>query len=291
MNTLKNTTRSEAIELGAKYRSRMEQTIKRTLYQEGVFSNHLYISSQPGIGKTFTTTKLLQEMNQQFVKISGNTSMFAFGVCLAVARFIDPVNKIIFLVDDCDVLFNELNCNIMKNVLSGLSCYHYEKSLQSQWGNLTPIQQQAIEFHQTEGEMGFSVPTNNMLFIINSNFRLPTDDEVRIAREKNRGKSILIINRNAIRSRCRVLDLDITGPSHYGWIADVVLNTDCLEKYNIDDLQKRVILDFLWDNWPNLKERSIRLVEKMARIMNEYPLDYHTVWEMDYLKIESICHI
>jgi len=44
------------------------------------------------------------------------------------------------------------------------------------------------------------------------------------------------------------------------------------------------ILNFLWENWGLLTERSIRLVEKMAVIVNEYPDKYNLIWEIDFLK-------
>jgi hypothetical protein len=50
------------------------------------------------------------------------------------------------------------------------------------------------------------------------------------------------------------------------------------------DEEKLVILNFLWDNWESLTERSIRLIEKMAIIKNEYPDSYEIVWGIDFLK-------
>ena len=110
------------------------------------------------------------------------------------------------------------------------------------------------------------------------------DDEVQVAREKGLSKSVLLSHRNAIRSRCRVSDFDLSPSEQWGWIADVVLNTNCLVYYQIPTEKKQIILDFLWYNWDLLKERSIRLVEKMADTMNEYPDTYKLIWGIDYLK-------
>ena len=81
-----------------------------------------------------------------------------------------------------------------------------------------------------------------------------------------------------------VQDFKLNDDTLWGWIADVILNTDCLSKYNISDEDKLTILDFIWDNWFNLTERSIRLVEKMSFIMLEYPEIYKSVWKIDFLK-------
>ena len=91
-------------------------------------------------------------------------------------------------------------------------------------------------------------------------------------------------HKNAIRSRCNVADFDLKNEAHWGWIADVVLNTTCLDGLDLSVEQKETILDFIWDNWESLTERSIRLIEKMAIIMQEYPDTYMSVWEIDFLK-------
>ena len=57
-----------------------------------------------------------------------------------------------------------------------------------------------------------------------------------------------------------------------------------MDKYKITKDEKTIILVFLWDNWNNLTERSIRLVEKMAIIKQEYPDTYKMVWDIDFLK-------
>ena len=123
-----------------------------------------------------------------------------------------------------------------------------------------------------------------MSFLLVSNIQLPTDDEVRLAREKSKSKASLLAHKNAIRSRCMVQDFSLTNAELWGWIADVILNTDCLTKFNITDDEKFIILDFLWDNWESLTERSIRLIEKMAIIKQEYPDSFQSVWEIDFIK-------
>ena len=65
--------------------------------------------------------------------VSGNISMFAFGMSLACIRYQYGDKAVVILVDDCDEIFKTaLNVNIMKNVLDGARVYSYEKSLQSQ---------------------------------------------------------------------------------------------------------------------------------------------------------------
>lgn len=283
---------AEAVELGNIYRQRLVEGIKGILnHDSNIRYPHLYVYSPPGLGKTFVSTKLLDESGVKYLKVSGNTSMFAFGISLAVIRFLNPNEKTVILVDDCDELFkDEMNCNIMKNVLDGLRCFKYEKSLQSQWSNLSDIQRAAIEIHQTEGQMGFTVPTDNIQFIINSNFRLPTDDETMLAHEKGGSRNMLKVHRNAIRSRCRVIDIELNSDGHFGWIAEVVQNQSGLNDFELNNDQIQEVLDFNRVNWAHLKERSIRSVQKMADLMVKYPYHYRELWTIEYLKSGAICN-
>jgi hypothetical protein len=131
--------------------------------------------------------------------------------------------------------------------------------------------------------MGFTVPTSNFIFVFASNFKLPFDDDVKSARDKGQARSTLLAHKNAIRSRCRVADFDLNWQVHWGWIADVALNTNCLDNYGIAPLDRQLILDFMWNNWYKLTERSIRTIEKMADVMRENPDNYIRFWEIDFL--------
>lgn len=280
-------TQRQALELGKAHRRRFTQLISRIRNNnENDKYPHLYIYSPPGLGKTFEIKRFLTSHDVNFYEVTGNVSMFAFGIQLAVINYLNPEREpVIVFVDDTDVLFaNESSCNIMKNVLSGSKTFSYEKSLASQQSSMTDLQKDAVKHFNEEGKFGFTVPTDNMTFVFASNFRLPIDDEVRVAREKSQGRSVLIAHKNAIRSRCKVGDFDISGAEQWGWIADVALNTQCLDHLNISNSSKKEIMNFLWSNWSRLTERSIRLIEKMAITMNDFPDSYEEVWEIDYLK-------
>jgi len=281
----------DAIKIGKQKRERMILLVSNItqLHQVEKYSN-LYIYSPPGLGKTFTVTEYLNNSQLQYFPVSGNTSMFAFGIQLAVINYLNPDRlPVIIYVDDCDEIFkNDQNCNAMKKVLDAERSFIYEKSLASQWNNMSDIQREAIENFREEGKMGFVVPTHNMRFIFTSNFQLPIDDEVAEARKKSKGKAVLLAHRNAIRSRCKVGDFDLTSQEHWGWIADVVMNEDCLTDEEISKTEKEIILDFLWNNWTHLKERSIRLIEKMAITMRQFPGSYKRVWEIDFLKTRGL---
>lgn len=280
-------TKEQAFEKGIQNRERFLQVVDKlsTIRNEDKYP-HNFIYGYPGIGKSYEIKNRLENSGTKYVMVTGNVSMFAFGVQLAVINFMNPnQERIIVFCDDVDTLVaNETSCNMLKSALHGPKVFTYEKSLQSQWSNMSELQKEAITYHQDDGKMGFQVPTSSMSFLIVSNIQLPTDDEVRKAREKSKSKSSLLAHKNAIRSRCMVQDFSLSNAELWGWIADVVLNTTCLDGLHLSVEQKETILDFIWDNWESLTERSIRLIEKMAIIMQEYPDTYVSVWEIDFLK-------
>lgn len=277
-------TQLQHIENGAAKRNRLRK-LAQTAASSSVNSAypHTYIYSPPGLGKTFTVNQALDQSNIEHYTISGNISMFSFGIGLAVIQHKNKKNKpVVIVVDDCDeILKNATNINIMKNVLSGNKVYSYEKSLQSQMPNLSELQVEAIERFSSPERMGFEVPTYNLIFIFTSNFKLPDDDEVKTAREKGLQKSVLLGHLNAIKSRCKPGDINLNDNEMWGWIADVTLNEDCVDLVLED---KMILLDWMYNNWDNMSERSIRTVEKMAETMIEDPTGYRDSWEIDYLK-------
>lgn len=282
-----STKQQQAIQNGSLKRQRMVGVAQKAA-TPGANTKfpHTYIFSPPGLGKTRTVNDAVKQTGVAYHEISGNISMFAFGVSLAVINYLDKTStQIVINVDDCDeILKNETNCNIMKNVLAGSKTYKYEKSLQSQLKNMSDIQQAAIEAHSTADKMGFEVPCDRFIFIFTSNFKLPTDDEVRDARERGLSKSVLMGHRNAIRSRCQTSDYDLNWEEQWGWISDVILNTQCLNSKLSTNQEKMLLLDWMYNNWDNMTERSIRTAEKMAEIMVDDPTGYRDTWEIDFLK-------
>jgi hypothetical protein len=282
-----STKQNQAIQNGALKRSRLKRVAQKAAAPGAkVTFPHTYIFSPPGLGKTFTVNQAISSTGVAFHEISGNISMFAFGVALAVIDYLDKTSsQIVINVDDCDeILKNETNCNIMKNVLAGSKTYKYEKSLQSQLKNMSDIQQAAIEAHATPDKMGFEVPCDRFIFIFTSNFKLPSDDDVKESRERGLQKSVLMGHRNAIRSRCQTNDFDLEWEEQWGWISDVVINDGCLNSKLDTDEEKLLLLDWMYNNWDNMTERSIRTAEKMADIMVEDPTGYRDTWEIDFLK-------
>ena len=279
-----------AIQEGRKQNERMKLLIEKATQTDidRKFKDY-YIYAPPGLGKTFTVQEFLSKADVNCYPISGNISMFAFGLSLAVIRFLVPSEqKVVIHVDDCEVLFeNTNNINIMKKILDTDRVFVYEKSLQSQRPNLNDIQKQAIDYFSEPGKMGFKVPTNNFTFIFTSNKRLPYDNEVELARNKGKSKATLLAHLNAIRSRIHVADFELNKNEIWGWISSIIIESDCLQDYDPKPEETCEILDFLYHHWSNFKEKNIRTVEKMFSVMRDFPETYEIIWQMDYLKLSN----
>lgn len=275
-------TQKQHIENGAAKRKRLKE-LALTAAKSSFDSEypHTYFYSEAGLGKTYTLVQALDESGIPYIVVSGNMSMFAFGLALACIRYEFGDKPIVILVDDCDEIFKTpLNVNIMKNVLDGAKVYSYEKSLQSQINNLTEFQQEAIATFSSEKRVGFQVPTDKMKFLFASNVPLPTDKDVKYARSKGLSKAVMLGHLNAIRSRCQPADFDLDEDEQWGWIADVVLNEKCT---SLTKQQNMLLLDWMYSNWNEMNEHSIRTVKKMAEVMKNNPETYRDTWEIDYL--------
>ena len=241
--------------------------------------NHSYIYSVPGLGKTHTVNDAMSKNNINYVTISGNVSMFAFGVQLALINYLCPDKVTVVSVDDCnEILKDTSNINIIKNILEGNRVFHYQKMLGGLISQLDELQQKAIQSHIVEGTTGFVVPTNNMVFVFTANERLPYDDEVNGKKVKDR-----MIHLNAIRNRCRVYDFVLDAKVQWGWIADVILNVNP-PVAKVPQHIKEECCVFMYENWDMMKTKSIRTAKMMCEDYLKNKEDYQFIWESEYLK-------
>ena len=236
---------------------------------------HLYLFANPGIGKTHTINESMKKHRIKNFNITGNISMFQFGVKLAVINHDNPSNIIKYItIDDCnEMLKNTENINIVKNMLSDEKAYTYNKNMRTLLQSLTPKESVAVRSHTSELG-GFRVPLNNFVFIFTSNTKLPSDDEVR----NERG-----LHLNAIYSRVMYKDYTMKSTTLWGYISDIILNTNAIPK-SIPKLIKQDLCWFLYENWESLNERSVRTAQKMIQEYTKHKIAYISIWENECKK-------
>lgn len=243
---------------------------------------HTYIYSLGGLGKTHTVKKAVINANVPYSVITGNATAWGFALDLAIINYKRKKGVPFFIiVDDCDTLLNDNFINTLKNMLEGEKVLNWTKNLNQSMFD-TEDKAEAYEYHRKE--VGFAVPCDEFVFIFTSNRKLPTFSEALSAQAKGpTPTNNRIINLNAIRTRCTIKDIifDDTSMEHWGWLADVVLNDNIVDKL-INKEQKIELLNWMWNNWKSLSDKDLRTIAKMAQVMKNDD-DYLDTWENDYI--------
>lgn len=281
------TTRQErAIAMAQDKRTRLVSIAEEV--SQGKLDRHCYIYSPPGLGKSFTFQQKLKASGIKHRFITGAVTPVFLGAELATLH-VDNVNdeKIIIIIDDCESILNDLEfCNILKNVLDGTKQLQYNKLMKGWLHSLSVRQRTAIESLTNENSAGFTVPTDNFLFVFLSNIKLPTETDLKKLNRVGKATKELEKHRNAIRSRCKTIDFTMNNQTIWGWIANVIIESKALERILKEEhIEKgQIILDWLFNNADNLTELSIRTVEKMAEEMRRNPLSYISEWEDSFME-------
>ena len=165
---------------------------------------------------------------------------------------------------------------------TGTRQFQYNKKINEHM--FTEMQMAVMEEYRTPGMHGFTVPTDDFIFIFTTNFKLPYESDAKELLEKNgpSGKANKQLDLAAIRGRFNVKDMFLQFEENWGWIAEVGLNDGGLDM--IDEEQRMILLDWMYNNWNNMTESNIRTIEKMAYEMVDYPTEYRDNWEADFLK-------
>lgn len=284
MNLQLSSKQKAAIEAGKIKRNRLIRATKQAASQLNLDEKpiHYYIYGPSGIGKTYQTEKAVKETGVITHTISGNVSMMALGINLAVIKYLNPSNKVVIIIDDCDeILKDTANINQFKGILDK-NQYSYNKRFHiNSVGEEGTLEHDAVLACIQEGRQGFTVDTSNFTFVITSNIKLAYDDTAEEGDDSK--KAARARHLAAIRGRCETKDLDMTKEEKWGNLAFVTLedgsNIDC------DEQQKIFILEYIWNNWDNMTETSIRTVEKMARTLKlEGEEDIKDAFDADFLK-------
>jgi hypothetical protein len=279
------------ITAGAMWRKTFVDTVQKAVQAKpNQRRPHTFISSKPGLGKSYTTQKLLDQFQVNYLPISGHASLWNFTVQLAEIVYHLPKNQsAIVWVDDCDKIFmGETNCNMLKNMLEGHKKLMYNVDVSNNIAKLrdsNPHLVDVLESFKTAKGLGIEIDCSNLVFIFTSNIFLPDADAVTAAEGKKSYNQI--VGQHALRDRCKTKDLVMEWQDLWGWIVDVVMNEGVLDpilgKKNLKVREE--IMEFMWNNWANLKEKSVRTAEKLAEDYMDYAPDYRNHWKANYVKI------
>ena len=278
------TNQKVAIELGTRQRKGLIRQTKRmakTLKSGTAKYVDQSISGPSGVGKTYNVTKTLREQGLRFFEMTGNASIFGFMGNLLYLHSIKPNGeKLVIFLDDCDFLFEPKNINILKNLTATDPAdrkFQYSKSVNEK--QFTDEQQHVLPNYLNEGTHGLTIPCDEFIFVIASNMHLFDETEYDGLSKADQKKAD---HHLAIRGRMKMYDFNLTKDEKWGWLYDVAMNDGALDMLDKEQ-DKLFLLDWMWSNWDNMKETSIRTIEKMAEDMMEDPEDFKEYWELDYL--------
>lgn len=280
----------EAINAGARKRNGLVNQTKKIVQRVNGQGRDKYLdailSGTTGIGKTYLSEKALNESGVPYIKLQGSVSMFAFAGDLMLIHSRKPKGeKLVILVDDCDSFFeNKTSMNILKGMTGepGSRVFQYKKKVQD--SNFTEAQLEVMPNYQKDGHHGFTVPCDDFIFLFTTNFPISSDADAKAYCKKNPGsaKGNRMMDLAAVANRMNYRDFTLEEKNvNWGWIAEIGLNDGGLDI--IEDLQKMILLDWMWNNWSQMRSTSVRIMEQMAYDMIDYPDNYRDEWEASYL--------
>ena len=290
MKLVLSSKQKAAIQAGELKRKRLIRATKQAanLVDSEYDNIHYYIYGPSGIGKTYQSMKAVEESGVPHFTVSGNVSMYNFAIKLGIIAYTNLDKKCVVIIDDCDeILKDAKSINQMKELLGENKLSYNKRFHLNQLGDEDSLPYMAIEHWMNNSGVGFTVDCSNITFVITSNIRLPYDSTADAIVDKNGGidtpKSIRARHLAAIRGRCEVKDLDMTMEEKWGNLASVCLEDNACKE--CEEQEKIFILDYIWNNWDNMKETSIRTAEKMARILRiEDDEDVKDAFDADFLK-------
>jgi hypothetical protein len=283
-----------AIEQGQEAYNQFVDAIKSAVsgdYKK-LFKKHWIFSSVPGITKTTTILRLLDEAGLPYYVITGKKSMRDLGYQLAFIKA-HATGPVIIFIDDCDFIFKDIDTmNIFKNVIGKMRQFEYSNhtALQGIKELPKPMQQAVLKYRSKDGA-GFCVPTDDIHFIIATNSKLPTEDEaVEFASKHSAGRGDIMMSKAALADRMNNYHIDFkTWQENWGYVAHRILENPYFGEDDIEFSleQRQQMCLFTWSNFNKLKSKSFRLYEGLAQEMLLHPDNYLDIWNSSkYLNLD-----
>lgn len=249
------------------------------------FDSHRYLRGQPGVGKTFIVDKYSKKYNVLLIQVDGNITKWAFTKYLSVnlahagwptsdtkptQKQIDALPNVVVFMDDCPNVLDGDFVDTMKIALDTdeKDYWPYNVSLGGQYKQAEPFEREAMDIFRVTGEPGLTIPFyNKVKFIFTMNHALVSEKDVEAFKESYKDKKqqppvktlANMQHKAALDSRVDYHDLHMTKEEYWGWIADLLLNEKILKGATKKDCEE--MLQFLYDNWSNLRDKSVRMVK------------------------------
>lgn len=226
----------------------------------------MIVSGPAGIGKTYTIEGLLEtskdEEKIQYTAVRG----FMKATGLYKLLWENREENQVLLLDDCDSAFqDEVSLNLLKAALDSSKkrtlSWRSEKRFEDECGEEIP---KSFEYK------------GSVIFITNLNFEQMISQGNKLAPHFS-----------ALISRSFYIDLNMGSAREYVLrIKDVLENTDMAYTLGLNEKQTDKLMTFIEANYSRLRELSLRMVGKLAKIMlfAESDEDFRDVVEVTCFK-------
>ena len=227
----------------------------------------MIVTGPPGVGKSFGVEKVLSKHDvfanvaqdgklKKYQVVKG--AMSALGLYSKLYEYSDKKSILVF--DDCDsVLLDDLSLNILKAALDS------GKKRMIHWNTDSRLLKDQGVPNSFEFRGG-------AIFITNIKF-----EHVRSKKLKD--------HLEAIESRCHYLDLTIdTEREKILRIKQVVRDCGMLDEYELDEVAKQQVVDFVQNNAAKMRELSLRMVLKIADLRRTFPSKWEAVAEVTCMR-------
>lgn len=258
----------------------------KNLVRAGMSSNeNTIISSTPGLGKSYETEEFMKTMTDKPLFFSGTPSMPAFIVDIATAVYLSNNQPLFVVLDDCDLLFLDVNTNTTKKMFDQTKKLKYNKVTTGLKAFCNELQWEAIQHFTKPDRAGFEVPLDNVTVLILTNKHLPTINEVNALDTGSKRYSVQT-DLHAIRRRVDYQEIGMSDDELWGYVAHITLNSNICQKIlpNIQQSQIEQLLIWCRYNWANVTERNLSLIEKLTKDMKNYPNNYLDMWNINYVQ-------
>ena len=230
----------------------------------------MIVTGPPGVGKSFGVEEVLAkddlfntlgERKPKYEIVKG--AMSAIGLYSKLYEYSD--NKSILVFDDCDsILLDDVSLNILKAALDS------SKKRTISWNTDSRIL-------RSEGIPDKFEFKGGAVFITNLKF------------ENVRSKK-LQDHLAALESRCHYIDLKMDSEREKVLrIEQIVFNPEAgkegmLDDYEISDIAKHEVVDFIKDNRASMREISLRTVLKVADLRKSFPNNWVNMAKVTVMK-------
>ena len=224
----------------------------------------MIVTGPPGVGKSFGVEEVLAKddlfdmMGQRKPKyeiVKG--AMSAIGLYSKLYKFSDAKNILVF--DDCDsILLDDIALNILKAALDS------SKKRTISWNTDSRIL-------RSEGIPDKFEFKGGAIFITNLKF------------ENVRSKK-LQDHLSALESRCHYIDLRMDTDREKVLRIKQIVKDGMLDSYELEDIAKDEVVDFIEANRATMRELSLRTVLKVADLRKSFPTNWQNMAKVTVMK-------